>query len=161
MFDFISAHQVSSKTQLFLITVLALYPGPNPTELDHWASNIIIQYHDSFQYMSKFGYFSKTGIFLIYYRRSLLAVWTEIAVTVPRRSLSTPFDLLHQIQVCKIEILHRTKQHQHNIQTCLLLPICTAVNHHPLIYVLAEWITSVWTTCNVCYYSVRDLDCKF
>ena len=59
IFDFILAHQISSKTQIFLITVLALCPGPYPTELDHCASNIMIQYHDQLQYISKFEYLSK------------------------------------------------------------------------------------------------------
>ena len=94
--------------------------------------------------MSKFGYLLKTGIFLIYYRRSLLAVRTEIAVTVARRSPSRPFDLLHQILVRDIAIFHRTNEDafESNISITpkqkLLLPIHATVNHRPLIQVLAE-----------------------
>ena len=89
-----------------------------------------------------------TRNFFIYYQRSLLAPWTDNAVSIPKSSSASFSDLWNQIQV--LDAFEATSANHiiaklHHLSTLVPTPI-------PSSKAWLKWQTLVWTKCKVFFY---------
>ena len=135
-----------SSSNIFKDTNISYYrSGTLPRPISHWARSLCIKYNDSISWPIAIHF--KIWVFV---KDSSFITEDPYWQFGPRLQSLSP-EGLHQghltccikskfekLRFCTKLMKMLWQQHQHNIQTCLLLPIHTAVNHRPLIQVLAE-----------------------